>query len=81
MRRLLFALAGVLALVAAGCDLQKVVPPGDAPLRYRDTVFTVVTTTRNVAYGAAVDQQGAHRRHRGRPPRHRLGARRLVRVR
>jgi carboxylesterase type B len=58
MRRVLIAIVGVLALVAAGCDLQKVVPPGDAPLRYRDGVFTVVTTTRNVAYGAAVDQQG-----------------------
>ncbi len=58
MRRVLIAIVGVLALVAAGCDLQKVVPPGDAPLRYRDGVFTVVTTTRNVPYGAAVDQQG-----------------------
>jgi carboxylesterase type B len=58
MRRLLIAVLGVLALVAAGCDLQKVVPPGDAPLRYRDAVFSGVTTTRDVAYGSAVDQQG-----------------------
>ncbi|MGH9230784.1 MAG: carboxylesterase family protein [Acidimicrobiales bacterium] len=58
MRRLLIAVVGVLALVAAGCDLQKVVPPGDAPLRYRDAVFSAVTTTRDVTYGGAVDQQG-----------------------
>jgi para-nitrobenzyl esterase len=58
MRRLLIAVLVVLALVAAGCDLQKVVPPGDAPLRYRDAVFSGVTTTRDVAYGSAVDQQG-----------------------
>jgi carboxylesterase type B len=59
MRRVLIAVVGVLALVAAGCDLQKVVPPGDAPLRYRDAVFTAVTTTHDVTYGSAVDQQGA----------------------
>lgn len=57
MRRLLFALVAVLALVAVGCDWQKVVPPGAAPLRYRDAVFTGVTTTSNVTYGSAVDQQ------------------------
>jgi carboxylesterase type B len=58
MRRLLFALVAVLALVAVGCDWQKVVPPGAAPLRYRDAVFTGVTTTSNVTYGSAADQQG-----------------------
>jgi acetyl esterase/lipase len=58
MRRLLIAVVGVLALVAAGCELQKVVPPGDAPLRYRDAVFTGFTTTSDVTYGSAVDQQG-----------------------
>ncbi|HET6665582.1 MAG TPA: alpha/beta hydrolase [Acidimicrobiales bacterium] len=58
MRRVLIAVVGVLALVAAGCDLQKVVPPGDAPLRYRDAVSTGVATTHDVVYGSAVDQQG-----------------------
>jgi carboxylesterase type B len=58
MRRLLFALVGVLALVAVGCDWQKLVPPGAAPLRYRDAVFAGVTTTSNVTYGSAVNQQG-----------------------
>jgi hypothetical protein len=33
MRRWLIAVVVVVALVAAGCDWQKVVPPGDAPLR------------------------------------------------
>jgi hypothetical protein len=51
MRRLLCALVVVLALVAVGCDWQKLVPPGDAPLRYRDAVFSAVTTTSNVTYG------------------------------
>ncbi len=58
MRRLLCALVGVLALVAVGCDFQKLVPPGEAPLRYRDAVFSAVTTTSNVTYGSAVNQQG-----------------------
>ena len=58
MRRVLVAAVGVLALLAAGCDLQKVVPQGDPPLRYRDAVFSAVTTTSNVRYGMAVDQQG-----------------------
>jgi acetyl esterase/lipase len=58
MRRVLIAVVGALALLAAGCDLQKVVPPGDAPLRYRDAIFTQVATTADVTYGRAVDQQG-----------------------
>src|SRR3954447_5831038 len=54
-RRLL--LLAVLALVAAGCDLAAI--PGDAPLRYRDEIFSTVTKTADVAYGSAVDQTGA----------------------
>src|SRR4029450_3163899 len=58
MRRMLCALVAVVALVAVGCDWQKLVPPGAAPLRYRDAVFSGVTTTSNVTYGSAVNQQG-----------------------
>jgi carboxylesterase type B len=52
-------LAVVVAVVAAGCGFQTMTPPGAAPLRYRDQVFDTVTTTSDVSYGRAVDQQGA----------------------
>jgi acetyl esterase/lipase len=54
--------AGIVALamaVVAGCGFHTITPPGAAPLRYRDTVFDTVTTTSNVSYGSAADQQGA----------------------
>jgi predicted esterase len=38
--------------------LPFLVPPGDAPLRYRDLVFGAVTTTSNVVYGSAVNNSG-----------------------
>jgi acetyl esterase/lipase len=47
----------VLGLVSAGC-VHTIRPPGDAPLRYRDLVFGSVTTTSNITYGTAVNQQG-----------------------
>jgi len=37
-RRLL--LAAALVVVGAGCNFPKMVPQGDAPLRYRDQFFT-----------------------------------------
>lgn len=55
--RLLLAIA-CMALVATGCELQWIAPSGDAPLRYRDEVFTNVTKTSNIAYGSAVNEQG-----------------------
>jgi acetyl esterase/lipase len=33
-------------------------PPGAAPLRYRDLVFSTATTTSNVTYGSAVNNSG-----------------------
>jgi poly(3-hydroxybutyrate) depolymerase len=33
-------------------------PPGAAPLRYRDLVFSTVSTTSNVTYGSAVNNSG-----------------------
>src|SRR5688500_16415865 len=58
-RRLLLPLVALLfALATAGC-VQFVVPTGDAPLRYRDQVFTEVDKVANVTYGSAVDQTGA----------------------
>lgn len=58
MRFRLLALAACLVIVATGCDLRLLVPPGNAPLRYRDPVFAAVTKTSDVTYGSAVDQQG-----------------------
>jgi acetyl esterase/lipase len=58
-RRLLLPFAVLLfALATAGC-VQFKVPPGDAPLRYRDQVFTAVDEVTNITYGSAVDQTGA----------------------
>lgn len=58
--RIVATAVAVLALVAlaTGCDIQRLVPEGDAPLRYRDEVFSQVTKTSNVAYGNAIDEDG-----------------------
>jgi dienelactone hydrolase len=40
----------------AGCTVPP--PPGDAPLRYRDAVFSSVTVTRDLTYGGAPDNEG-----------------------
>jgi acetyl esterase/lipase len=54
MRRGLVAVAVVIATaLVAGCELPK--PAGDAPLRYRDAVFTNVTKTSDLQYGQAPD--------------------------
>jgi acetyl esterase/lipase len=58
MRVRLCVLAVAVALVAAGCGLPYITPPGQAPLRYRDLVFGAATTTTGVTYGNAVDQTG-----------------------
>ena len=44
------------AAVLAGCTVPP--PPGAAPLRYRDQVFTGVTVTSDLQYGSAPDLQG-----------------------
>lgn len=53
-RRVLLAVA-VLAAVAAGCDYPNMNPPGDAPVRYRDPIFTTFDTTSDVTYGTATN--------------------------
>ena len=60
-RALRAKLAGLLALfvalaVLAGCSLPP--PPGQAPLRYRDQVFSNVNVTRDIQYGSAPDSSG-----------------------
>jgi para-nitrobenzyl esterase len=39
------------ATLLAGCTVPR--PPGDGTLRYRDQVFSVVTTTNDITYGRA----------------------------
>lgn len=52
-----YFVAALVAVAAAGCA-PYLTPPGPAPLRYRDPIFDTVTTTSDVVYGSAVDQQG-----------------------
>jgi acetyl esterase/lipase len=59
MRTRLCLLVLVVSIVAAGCGLPYLNPPGAAPLRYRDSIFSTVTLTSDVTYGSAVTQQGA----------------------
>jgi dienelactone hydrolase len=52
-----------MAVAALGCAVTLGActvpdPPGNAPLRYRDTVFTNTTVTSDLAYGSAPDAQG-----------------------
>jgi acetyl esterase/lipase len=56
-RKGLAALATLLAVaLISGCTIPQ--PPGAAPLRYRDQVFTNVTVTSNLQYGTAPNAQG-----------------------
>ena len=55
----MLVLVAVLALVAAACQIQDYPPTDAGPLRYRDEIFTAVTTTTNVTYGSAVNEAGA----------------------
>jgi acetyl esterase/lipase len=55
----LLVLVAVLALVAASCQIQDHPPTDPGPLRYRDEIFSAVTTTSNVTYGSAVNEAGA----------------------
>jgi acetyl esterase/lipase len=53
--RRLVLVAAVLVVVGAACDFPNIVPPGAAPLRYRDQIFTTVVKTANITYGSAVN--------------------------
>jgi acetyl esterase/lipase len=55
MLRSLVALALGAALLT-GCTVPR--PPGDGTLRYRDQVFSSVTTTTDLTYGSAPDADG-----------------------
>jgi acetyl esterase/lipase len=49
----------LLVLVLAGCEFHLTAPPGSGAVRYRDQVFTNVTTTSNLTYGSAVGATGS----------------------
>ena len=53
--------AALIAVLAAalisGCTVPE--PPGAAPLRYRDQVFSNVTVTKNLQYGLGPNSQGS----------------------
>jgi predicted esterase len=57
-RLLLLLLVTVVVIVAAGCEWPDIFPPGNAPVRYRDQVFSAVTVTNDVTYGSAVNLSG-----------------------
>jgi acetyl esterase/lipase len=44
------------ATLLAGCTVPR--PPGDGTLRYRDPVFSAVTTTTDITYGNAIGADG-----------------------
>jgi acetyl esterase/lipase len=44
------------ATLLAGCTVPR--PPGNGTLRYRDQVFSAVTTTPDITYGTAPDDNG-----------------------
>lgn len=55
MRRRLVLVVSLLLVVAAACDWPNISPPGPAPVRYRDPIFSTVTVTSNITYGTAVN--------------------------
>lgn len=57
-RRATVIVLAVLAVLGAGCDFRLTAIPGEGPTRYRDEIFTTVTTTSNLVYGSSVDQTG-----------------------
>jgi acetyl esterase/lipase len=54
LNRLLVVVAA-LVVVGAGCDLAQMRPPGTAPLRYRDAIFSTVVKTSDLTYGTATN--------------------------
>jgi predicted esterase len=56
-RKGLAALVAVVAIgLITGCTLPR--PPGDAPLRYRDAIFSTNVVAKDIQYGTAPDGQG-----------------------
>jgi acetyl esterase/lipase len=58
MRFRWFGLVAGCVVLGAACTPQYVVPAGPPPLRYRDAIFSSVTSKSDIVYGSAVDAQG-----------------------
>ncbi len=58
IRTRLLPVVALLVIVAAGCNWPRVNPPGDAPVRYRDQVFSGITVTSGISYASAVNLSG-----------------------
>jgi acetyl esterase/lipase len=56
-RRGTLAVLALFSILTAGC-WPYATPPGTAPLRYRDAVFSNVTVTSGLTYGSAVNVEG-----------------------
>jgi predicted esterase len=57
-RRFVLILIVAFAVLAAGCDWSLIAPQGDAPLRYRDQIFSNVIKTSDITYGSATNLSG-----------------------
>jgi acetyl esterase/lipase len=57
-RSISVVLIAIAAFVASSCVTPLTPPPGDAPLRYRDEIFTNVDKTSDVTYGSALNSLG-----------------------
>jgi para-nitrobenzyl esterase len=55
--RILLVVAA-LVVIGAGCDYPNILPPGTAPVRYRDNIATTVAMTSDITYGSAVNLSG-----------------------
>jgi predicted esterase len=56
-RRLLLPLLVALAVAASGCVTPLLVPPGPAPMRYRDDVFADVAKATDIVYASPVSRR------------------------
>lgn len=58
MRKSFLLVVAVVALATSGCAWPWIRPGGDASMRYRDPVFTNVSTTTDITYGSATNAEG-----------------------
>ena len=58
-RRFILPILAALVVTAAGCNYPRIAPPGNAPVRYRDAIFTAVTVTNDISYGSATNLSNA----------------------
>jgi acetyl esterase/lipase len=59
MRRSVLVVAVAVAVIGLSGCYPDLTPPGAAPLRYRDQVFSGVDVTSNIVYGRSTNQDGS----------------------